>query len=380
MTIARLLYSVILIMSKVFKNQGSPTYIMTSLAFVGGTISFVVVAFARRPPIPEPSAIRWVLLRGGFCTATFVCQMLAVNLGAPLGDVATLTSINMIVAALFGRVMLDEKLNWFHALGLISSGAGVTLIARPPFLFGGGDLSAGLWVGYVLAVASGICQASIFICSRKSQKVSEWIDGISALGQAAVGLLFIPYAVGLERAPWVEIAGLTYTEIFWTVVLALACATCTSMQSWAAKRCPAAISAMVSTSTSMLFGYLGQIVFFDTQPVLSTLIGAVLMMIGVIMVIVASRARVASAKKAAAKTAMEAEEAARREDGVAPVNQESGETRDDETESLAEFIHTEFLSMDGAEALAPCALRQRRDKPPTSTLCPAVPAIVGVSA
>jgi len=56
-----------------------------------------------------------------------------------------------------------------------------------------------------------------------------------------------------------------------------------------ATRCPAAVSATVYTSSSMLTGYIAQSVLFDSMPTLLTLIGAGFMLLSVLMMSVPSR-------------------------------------------------------------------------------------------
>merc|ERR1712216_810155 len=69
----------------------------------------------------------------------------------------------------------------------------------------------------------------------------------------------------------------------------------TSLQSRAAKMSPAAVSAVINTSSSMFSGYFAQVVFFDTLPDVTTVCGAVLMLVGVCIVILLRMQEVKSA-------------------------------------------------------------------------------------
>merc|ERR1712232_732749 len=103
--------------------------------------------------------------------ANFLFQALSVRAGTPLGDVATFTSINMVIAAFLGRVFLGEALWFVHVIALFSSFGGAVLISKPVFIFGGAGGADNGWaasVGYLLALAAGFSQAAQFVCSRKS--------------------------------------------------------------------------------------------------------------------------------------------------------------------------------------------------------------------
>ena len=52
--------------------------------------------------------IKWVLLRGLFGSSNNVLSVCAALAGAPMGSIGVLSSVNTVVAALLGRVVLGE--------------------------------------------------------------------------------------------------------------------------------------------------------------------------------------------------------------------------------------------------------------------------------
>ncbi|XP_020899867.1 solute carrier family 35 member G1-like, partial [Exaiptasia diaphana] len=57
----------------------------------------------------------------------------------PLGDATVLIFTSPVFTAIFGRIFLKERLHWIYSILLVLCLAGVTLIARPTFIFGHPD-------------------------------------------------------------------------------------------------------------------------------------------------------------------------------------------------------------------------------------------------
>lgn len=76
-----------------------------------------------------PCQVKWVILRGLFGCANNVLSVSAILAGAHIGSVGALLSVNTVVAALLGRLVLGEALGKLHILAVFFSLAGAILIS-----------------------------------------------------------------------------------------------------------------------------------------------------------------------------------------------------------------------------------------------------------
>eukprot|EP00929_Paragymnodinium_shiwhaense_P026185 TRINITY_DN15619_c0_g1_i1.p1 TRINITY_DN15619_c0_g1~~TRINITY_DN15619_c0_g1_i1.p1 ORF type:complete len:413 (+),score=64.29 TRINITY_DN15619_c0_g1_i1:89-1240(+) len=348
MVISRFVFTSMIICVKLWRVWEWPAFCMTGYSFLGAALSFGVVLAWTQPDLPERRAVKWVLLRGFSGAANFMLQSLAVEFGAPLGDIATLTSINMVLAALLGFVALGEKPHPLHVGALLCSIAGATLIAKPEFLFGRREAaSAYMWIGYLMALGAGFFQACLFVASRKSAKVRVQWHGVSAMSQTGVVFLIYPFMVNQLSDSILVTSKFTTEMAAWIAPMCLGAMLATTLQSRAAKLSPAAISAVINTSSSMSSGYFAQVMFFDTPPDLPTVCGAVLMLIGVCIVIMLRVHEARGAKRQPQAPTLPVQE-----------TDETPAADDDETQSLSSYIASEFSGISPSSKLT--GARQRR--------------------
>lgn len=274
-----------LLISKCMENQRFPYYRMAGAGcLLSATALFVNMLCSWEEVKQSRKQLFWVFLRGLFGGAlTFVFQLLAVSFGAPLGDVGALFSINVVLAAIQGSVILHEPMNSWHYLGVLLAVGGAVLISRPNALFGFQDKAASSahdqsWLGYVLAIASAICMAQNFFCARKAKGVSRRLLTLSSLFQRAVALFLVvcfgftdDHQLGIAfKAPLVSTA--------WLFAVTLAMLTAMFASAAGSVSCPAGVSAVVFTAVNMSTGYIAQTLLFNQPPVALTMVGAGIML------------------------------------------------------------------------------------------------------
>lgn len=239
--------------------------------------------------LPERTTSRWVILRGLFGAASFVLSVVAAQVGAPLGDVEALRSMNMVAAALLGHFFLGEALKKQSLLAICLSVCGAALVSQPALLFGVSSTSESnvAWLGYITAPLSGLCQACVFACTRKAPTTSVWVQACSSHLAAAMVAGLLPLTPVLPDA---ELTALTSNpSMAMSLFLALFANTFLSTVTLSAASlwCTAAESAVVSTSASLTFGYAAQAAFY-TAPNGLAVTGACLMLLGVVVMACAS--------------------------------------------------------------------------------------------
>ena len=100
-------------------------YLLASCCLMAGVVNALHVWW-QGIACPQREDIKWVLARAVFENFHWIGAMLSVIVGAAPGDVAALTSIDIIAAALLGLVFLGERVSILHLFALILSVAGVS--------------------------------------------------------------------------------------------------------------------------------------------------------------------------------------------------------------------------------------------------------------
>lgn len=288
LVLAGLAVTVEMVFSRIVLELELPFWNITAVGCVVAGLVFAGAAYMRSYP-PGRSQAKWISLRCIFGTVYWVCSIAAVQIGASPGDVAALTSINLVTAAFMGRLFLKERVHWVHFVALLFSIAGAVLVCQPVFLFGGksdDDASSATVLGYVLAITSGFMQGCFFISCRKCAGASDWTPA-AAMITSTVFCALLPYT-GLVSEPSLDIViAEPWTAIGFTMIAAATTIVSVGTVSFGSALCPAVVSATVYTAASMGSGYVAQTVLFSAAPNPLTLIGAALMFIAVILMAMA---------------------------------------------------------------------------------------------
>ena len=214
--------------------------------------------------------VKWVVLRGFFGCGSNVLTVCAVLAGAHVGSVGALSSVNTVVAALLGRLVLGEALGKLHVLAILLAVAGAVLISDPETM-GGAESKI---LGNALALLAGICLGCMFISSRKSGKASAQILTSSAMAWRWLVcwvLAFCPqvpngHFENLLTSPFQSVsrallhATSLSAQVLCFFLLLVILWVCNLLSSMGAKKCPAALSSTVMTGVQMASGYLVDIV------------------------------------------------------------------------------------------------------------------------
>lgn len=281
---------------------------------------------------------KWVFLRGAFGSASALLAWAAVAEGAPLGDASALGSVNVVVAALLGLLLLGEPLSSLHILALIFSLAGAVLVSKPEAIFGTTNAVGNpAWFGHALALGSGLSSGGLFIASRKSQGISPLVMTFSVLFQEGLSCWFISWIGLVEDGPFEQLLMNPLVGVAWFWGLLMLMATCVCAISLGSQMCPAVASSTIFTSVSMSLGYVAQSVIHHQQPEVLTGAGALLMLMAVALIAAARRwqSGPVSAREFEDLLLSEEEDEAAEDDLIA----------DSQVESLVSFIAAEFSGL-----------------------------------
>lgn len=330
-------------------ESGWPDFPMLSLTLSLQVPCVLAWLCFSRPSLPKLQDLKWLFLAGFFFAGSFVLMVLSVGMGIPIGDFAALNSANVVFAAFLGRMFLNEQLHWLHCVAVLSSISGAVLIAKPAMIFGGGEVNDSTWIGYALALGSGLCDAGIYISMRKTGNCSPAFAMLAFVVAGSVTMLAcIPLALGSMQDAFHPLALAPAEASGWIAGLFAFGSVSLVMFALAAQICPASVSATVDTATRMTSGYAAQVILFGASLDPLTISGAVLMFASVATMALLQAPAVPS-EPSEESVEIESNKPAQTED-------EATTNDDEELESLASFVASEFAG----SASHPVALRMRR--------------------
>lgn len=345
MVLSGLLQALDLALCKAISNWGYPLFFVIGISSGIIALGIACILFFTHAQPPNLQQGKWVVLRGVFSSLENLLVLIALSEGTPIGDIASLTSINVVIAAVLGRTLLNEPLGYSSLVAASLSLSGAALISKPMFLFGNADAVGISWMGYVLAAVAGFLQACKFIAARKAASVSVYWHVLGIMTNWAFLFTMVSQTNMFRNSPTtaltnspVEATGILCSMVTIHVIIAL-------LLGAGAKWCPVATSTTLNIASMMVCGYLVETLFFGLMPQLLTIIGSILMLSSVITM-------------AAARTMQPSRTSAEQEEVVSVGDASDAVEVDlmEDIQSLTSFIAQEFV-----EVLPfPTSLRQRR--------------------
>jgi drug/metabolite transporter (DMT)-like permease len=136
--------------------------IILARAVVSLVLSYAVI---RRSRLSARGNARGLLvLRGVLGSCGLYCFFWAVTL-LPLAEVTTIHHVNPILTALLAAIVLRERVTWGLAAAIGISLAGVVVVARPQFVFGGTEPLDSFAVA--LALGGALFSAAAYVTVRR---------------------------------------------------------------------------------------------------------------------------------------------------------------------------------------------------------------------
>eukprot|EP00445_Apocalathium_hangoei_P011420 CAMPEP_0203887946 /NCGR_PEP_ID=MMETSP0359-20131031/31596_1 /ASSEMBLY_ACC=CAM_ASM_000338 /TAXON_ID=268821 /ORGANISM="Scrippsiella Hangoei, Strain SHTV-5" /LENGTH=395 /DNA_ID=CAMNT_0050809055 /DNA_START=24 /DNA_END=1211 /DNA_ORIENTATION=- len=340
--VASTLYNVQVVMCQLMRAAGWSEMIMTAMSSAAFVPCFAGWFVVRRPPVPDLQSMKWVVMCGLAMALSLLTMIFAVRLGLPLGDFASLNSVNVIFAALLGRAFLGESLRWMHFVAIATSLVGALLISKPAVLFGQSSVASPHWLAYIYAIFSGFADAVIYVSSRRTADVLPVWSLLSFC--VCTTLVCLASAYSDDSLSLAKYSSASSEGMAWLAALFVCQQVGMAIFLRAAQMCPAVLTAIVDTGTRMVTGYLSQVALFDAQLESLTIAGSVLMLAGVgIMAFIPGQ-------KSASPTSAGPQEQSPSSDNP-EVETPTSSNIDDETDSLASFIAGEYAGAEPREAI-----------------------------
>jgi len=338
MTASGLASTGLFLASKAAKEWKYPWWSMMLACIFSMCLCLTAIALIRGTKLPPRREAQWILLRAFLSGSQFILSICAVQVGATAGDVAALMSINIVGAAVLGHFFLQERINCIQGGAAFLSCAGAVLVVQPPFLFGSGSSTSLL--GCLLTVMAGFLRAGMYVSSRKCGQVSVvWPSLIVCIMCTPV---FLVLSLLMDDAPVAVMVEKPLSILAFTVALLVVNVLGIVLGILGSIMCPAAVSAGVFTTSSMLSAYVAQSLLFNHAPSIPTIAGASAMLLAVFLL---NFARVRTATPAIQRQSTFGP-------GMVPGEQAVPESVSDDSESLAVSDDNESLASFAAAEFA----------------------------
>lgn len=213
-----------------------------------------------------------VLLLYGFNVVACVVTGFKSFVLLPIGDAVALGSTFIIWTCLFGWIFLKEKLHWVDMLMIPVTICGIVLIARPPFIFGGGEYDEDTLTGVFFAIISSVAAGGLYVSLRKIG--SDVHFTITALYYSMTGLI----SIGLILSITSGFKFICQNELPYTLWLGVNGLVAMTLLQFALSK-GKAVRVGIMTRSIVIFTYIFQVAFTDDKAEFLSLVGASLILL-----------------------------------------------------------------------------------------------------
>lgn len=253
-----------------------PTFQLTFLRFVAGSLCALAVWLFLRPARPSAAAIKINILRGvmaAFSATTFfyALQML------PLAEAIAFSFLSPLFLAFFGFLLLGEAISRNTMLGLIFGFCGMLVMALGSGAGGHGVGGHALPLSGVLAATSSALSYALSLILLRQRAQQDAVATIVLFQNVVPGIILALPAMSVWVAPHRGDVPL-FLAIGILGVAGHLCMAHAFRRAEASALAPTEYSALLFAT---LFGYL----IFGDIPALATLLGASLIIIGTLLAV-----------------------------------------------------------------------------------------------
>ena len=251
------------------------------------------------------STIGWLFLRGICGSGAAIMYYYAVTI-IPIGDAVATFSLYPITTAFVGYFCLNEKLIRLHGVALICAIFGAILLSQPHFIFNSNNNDSNNnndnkkhnhddddtnMIGYGVCIIAAILVGFAFVALRKLPKMDKNIFVLSfGFSCFVLGLIFsfIINPKGIKFPNYNQVINSVisrkrfYCECGILFGSGLIGYISNLSITYGAQRMQSSLSSLLR-STDTIYTYIFQIVLFNQIPTLTTIMGALLVVISVIM-------------------------------------------------------------------------------------------------
>lgn len=229
-----------------------------------------------------------ILLRGIFGTLAIFTFLESQKI-IPIIDSLTVKPFSIITSTIIGYIVLADPLSKYHVIALMFGIIGSLMIAQPPFIMQViytkrcyTDLYSfeNQWLGYLLAFISSFCAGIVFLCIRITQKAPSFLIILSESLCNIVGCVIMIKFWDNDQVwignDWINVL---YAVLF-GIILYFSALTLTR----GSQKLIIGASNVIKTGTHLIFGLIFEIIITNVYPNWITIIGAILSIIGVILI------------------------------------------------------------------------------------------------
>lgn len=269
MLVAASAFSVMSVLVKL-AGQRLPT---SQIVLARGIVTLAMSSWAIQRSDLSPWGTRkgLLLLRGVFGFGGLFCYFHAVT-HLPLADATVLHFTNPVLTAIAAALVLRERFGRPEALGALACLAGVVLVARPTFLFGGAALDP---FSVSIGLLGAVFAAGAYVTVRSLRGSDD----------PQVVVFYYPLVAVPASLPWALPEWIWPTPLEWLVLLGVGVATQIG-QVQLTKAIHAEATARVTTISyvQVLFAFVWGLALFGEVPTALGAVGAAVIAVAVVAV------------------------------------------------------------------------------------------------
>lgn len=210
-----------------------------------------------------------LVLRGAFGFGGLSAYFYAVT-HLPLADATVLHFTNPVLSTIAAALFLQERFGRAELLGALACLAGVVLVSRPSFLFGGAALDP---VAVIVALLGAVFAAGAYVTIR----------GLRGTDDPRVVVFYFPLVAVPAALPWAISTWVWPTPLEWLVLLALGVATqIGQVQLTRSLHLESTARATTVSYAQVLFAFGWGLALFGEVPTWASIAGALAIAAGVI--------------------------------------------------------------------------------------------------
>lgn len=256
------------IMSVLVKFAGRTLHsqqIVLARAVIALVLSYGAIRRLGISPWGEPGTRGLLFVRGLLGFVGLTCFFYAIT-HLPLGDSTVIQYTNPIFTALIAGVLLKERIGRVEILGALGCLVGVTLIARPSFIFGQNALD-------MLAVGAALLGAVVSAFAYTS------VRALSGRAHSMVVVFYFPLVATPLAIPTAWPVLQWPTPLEWLFLLGVGVMTQIA-QIYMTKglHLEKAGRAMSVTYTQIVFAFVWGLIFFNEVPSILSILGAIIIL------------------------------------------------------------------------------------------------------
>eukprot|EP00927_Polykrikos_kofoidii_P024223 TRINITY_DN22072_c0_g1_i1.p1 TRINITY_DN22072_c0_g1~~TRINITY_DN22072_c0_g1_i1.p1 ORF type:complete len:347 (-),score=28.33 TRINITY_DN22072_c0_g1_i1:211-1251(-) len=241
------------------------------------------------PKLGDPDVRLWVIFRGTIGALANWTMFFGVT-HMSIGDANAILFSAPIFTVVLGWLLSGEQFRIFESTSVLLGVVGVTLISRPPFLFGNAEGTvvpvAGdgvpRWVPVVLCMLGAVSNGSIFLVVKRIGNKAHWMALVLSFALCGIVIASSLLLLGVEEVRWPVEYGISPYVMLLGIGVVASSAQC--FFNYGMQREKPTVAA-ITRQLDVPFSFAWQVCLFGEVPLFTSILGSLLVCCSVVAVL-----------------------------------------------------------------------------------------------